>query len=134
MNGGIKMIFIIDGEIYNKTHYSSYEPLKDIRFYFDYTNYNLWDVTDIENPEGMVPFIRIREVDVMKAFVISLNNKQLLSKFNSIPDKEIWEQFWKYFDDDSIKSERWSEFDRNYRIEFIVKWCKENGIAYKLDL
>lgn len=24
-------------------------------------------------------------------------------------------------------------FDRNYKIDRIVEWCKENGIAYKVD-
>ena len=37
------------------------------------------------------------------------------------------------FDDDSVKSERWGEYDRNFRMDSIVKWCKENGIAYKLE-
>ena len=127
------MIFIIDEEIYNKTHYCLYEPLNDIRFYFDYANYNLWDVADIENVEGMIPFVRIREVDVMKEFIVSLNDRKLLSKFTPLSDKEFWHQFWKCFDDDSVKSERWGEYDRNFRMDSIVKWCKENGIAYKLE-
>lgn len=128
------MIFIIDEEIYNKTHYCLYDPLNDIRFYFDYANYNLWDVADIENVEGMIPFVRIREVDVMKEFIVSLNDRKLLSKFTPLSDKEFWHQFWKYFDDDSVKSERWGEYDRNFRMDSIVKWCKENGIAYKLEV
>lgn len=87
------MIFIIDEEIYNKTHYCLYDPLNDIRFYFDYANYNLWDVADIENVEGMIPFVRIREVDVMKEFIVSLNDRKLLSKFTPLSDKELWHTF-----------------------------------------
>ena len=68
------MIFAIDEEVYSKTHYCLYEPLGENRFYFDYSDYNLRNVTEIENVEGMVPFIRIREVDVMRAFVNSLND------------------------------------------------------------
>ena len=128
------MLFVIDDEIYAKTHYCLYEPLNDIRFYFDYADYRLWDAAYIENAEGMVPFIRIREVDVMRAYIGSLNNRNLSSIFDPLPDKEAWSKFWVYFDDDGIESERWGKFERNYRIERLVEWCKENGIAYKLDL
>ena len=82
----------------------------------------------------MVPFIRIREVDVMRAYIGSLNNRNLSSIYDPLPDKEAWSKFWVYFDDDGIESERWGKFERNYRIERLVEWCKENGIAYKLDL
>ena len=63
------MIFTINDEVYDKTHYSTYEPLNEVRYYFDYSNYNLWKVSDIENVAGMVPFVRIREVDVMKKYI-----------------------------------------------------------------
>ena len=128
------MLFVIDDEIYAKTYYCLYEPLNDIKFYFDYADCRLWDAADIKNAEGMVPFIRIREVDVMRAYIGSLNNRNLSSIFDPLPDKEAWSKFCVYFDDDGIESERWGKFERNYRIERLVEWCKENGIAYKLDL
>ncbi len=126
------MLFVIDDEIYMKSHYCLYEPLNDIRFYFDYTDYYLHEAADIDSADGMVPFVRIREVDVMRAYVESLNDRKLSSVFNKLPDKEAWSRFWAFFDDDGIESEHWGKYDRNYRIDHIVNWCKENGIAYKL--
>lgn len=66
------MIFVFDEEEYNNTHYCLYEPLDEIRFYSDYSNYNLRNVTEIENVDGMVPFIQIREVDVMRHLLTHL--------------------------------------------------------------
>lgn len=123
------MIFVIDNDMFYKT-YSN----ENAKYFFDYSTYNLWSIEELSSTEGLVPFISMKEVDVMREFILSLNDARLAKKFTTLSDEELFELFWKYFDDDGVKSSRWSDFDDEYRMKKLVEWCEENGIGYKIEI
>ena len=94
---------------YHKPVYISTLTSAIIKRRFDFYKDTYYD--EKENaPEGsyLIPLIHISQVEVMKAFLIDLNDRVITNAFKDLSDKDIWSRFWNEFDDDGIRSGRWS--------------------------
>ena len=80
--------------------------------------------------ETLVEFPKVRRVDVQRAYVESLNDKDIAVQFRNLSDEQFWSKFWKVFDDGSIRLSRFRQFEENYYLSAVKSWCDDNGIAY----
>ncbi len=101
--------------------------------FFDPETYELYR-SDEEIPPTipksiLIEFPKIRQVDVQRAYVESLNDRSILGQFRNLTDEQFWKTFWVIFDDDGIRSARFREFERAYCLQTVIAWCNDNGIA-----
>lgn len=120
-------LFLITSEVLNKIEYELWEPAED-KYFFDYDSYEIILKENATEGTFLIPLVHVSQVEVMKAFISNLNDRTINNAFKNLSDKEIWNKFWNYFDDDGIKSWRWKEFEDGYLRKMIGEWCDENGI------
>ena len=101
--------------------------------FFDPETYELFK-SDEEIPSTvpesiLIEFPKIRQVDIQRAYVESLNDRSILGQFRNLTDEQFWKTFWVIFDDDGIQSARFREFERAYCLQTVIAWCNDNGIA-----
>ena len=106
----------------------------DTLFFFDYSTFALVDSAESRDSSGIIPFVHIPQVRVMRAYVHSLNNRSTENRFRDLDDREYRQYFWKVFDDDGWQSECWLTFERQYCLDAVIRWCEENGIGYRIML
>ena len=101
---------------------------------FDMETYELYRADESIPPavprEMLIEFPKVREVDVQRAYVDSLNDRIISSKFKHLTDEEFWGEFWNTFDDCSLRLDRYRTFEKTFYVQSVVKWCQDNGIAF----
>ncbi len=102
--------------------------------FFDPETYELFR-SDEEIPSTvpesiLIEFPKIRQVDIQRAYVESLNDRSILVQFRNLTDEQFWEKFWAVFDDDSIQLSRYRDYERTFCLHTVTEWCNENGIAF----
>ena len=81
---------------------------------------------------GYIPYVTVNDVEIMRAFIETINNKKLKGVFEKVEDKDYVETFWKYCNIYPEIRDSYGDFEHNFVKNKIVDWCKENGINYKL--
>ena len=119
------MQFVIDNDIILRAGAE-----KDI-FYYDYESCSL---KDSKPDTWSVQFVNIPVTKVMREFIISLNDRQMLFRFRDIDDERLRSYFWVWFDDDGVNSSHWAEFRDKYYLDAVKKWCMDNGISYRTEI
>lgn len=110
---------------------------------YDYTLKNMSELADNNIPDnvsksqimvtlGYVPYVTVNDVEIMRAFIETINNKKLKGVFEKVEDKDYVETFWKYCNIYPEIRDSYGDFEHNFVKNKIVDWCKENGINYKL--
>jgi hypothetical protein len=108
-------------------------------YWFSRTDYSIHKygdlpITDytglVEN--GFIPFLTISNEEVIRAYIKSINNPKVSSKFDGLSSSECVETFWKYFNAYKEISAGFDEFENQYVVSKVSDWCDENGINYKL--
>lgn len=107
----------------------------------DYTLKNVSELWDNDIPDnvsksqimvtlGYVPYVTVTDVEIMRAFIDTINNKKLKGNFEKVEDNDYVETFWKYCNIYPEISNDYGDFEHKYVKDKIVDWCKENGINY----
>lgn len=108
-------------------------------YWFSRTNYSIVsykelpvddDLTRIEL--GYIPFITISNEEVIRAYIKSLDNPKVSSKFDKLSSYDCVEIFWKYFNAYKDISEGFDDFEKKYVMKKVIDWCDENAVNYKL--
>lgn len=79
--------------------------------------------------EMLMAFPRIREVDVQRAYVESLNNRTITNRFRHLTDEAFWHEFWNTFDDGGFQTADYRAFEQAFYVQAVRNWCQNNGIA-----
>ena len=116
----------------SKVMYELWKKEEDSIF-FDYDTYGFYSKEDLQEGSYYIPLVHEPEVVAMKEYIKSLNDKSIIKVFKELSDKEIWGNFWNYFDDDGEKSYMWHQYKDKYCLDLMTKWCDENGISYRLS-
>ena len=83
--------------------------------FFDSETYELFK-SDEEVPPTvpksiLIEFPKIRQVDIQRAYVESLNDQSISSQFRNLTDEQFRKKFRSIFDDDGIRSSRFREYE-----------------------
>lgn len=101
------------------------------------------DLRDIDIPDGdsemtylvslgLIPYVCVSNIEVMKACVQTLSNKKLKDALSNIDDDDFVESFWKYHDIYPELQTAYDDFEDKYVIKKIEKFCEENAIKYSI--
>ncbi len=105
---------------------------------FDLESYELYRA-DAEAPaavsrEMLLSFPIVRQVDIQRAYVNSLNDRSISNQFRNLTDDEYWHRFWKMFDDDGFRSSDYGKYEEAFYLRTVLAWCESNGIVYRLSI
>ncbi len=105
---------------------------REIYYLFDPYSYIICrsDSDDAEYIEDAIRFPAIPQIEVMKAYVGQLNNRQLQKTFEMLNEQEYMGMFWNCFDDGFYTLNDVGDFERYYRYARIIEWCEHNHISY----
>ena len=108
-------------------------------YWFSRTNYSIVKYNDLPTDDhtrlielGYIPFVTISNEEVIRAYIKSLNNPKLSSKFDAISSVDFVETFWKYFNAYKDVSDGFAEFEKKYVLDKVVSWCEENAVSYSM--
>lgn len=108
-------------------------------YWFSRTDYSIYKNSDLPCDDqaklfelGFIPFLTISNEDVIRAYIKSLNNPKLSSKFEGLSTSDCVEVFWKYFNAYKDISEGFDSFENEYVMKKVTDWCNENGVQYKI--
>lgn len=109
-------------------------------YWFSRTDYSIHKNTDLPCEDytklvelGFVPFITISNEEVIRAYINSLNNPKVSSKFDGLSSYDCVEVFWKYFNAYKDISDGFDSFENEYVMKKVTDWCDENGVEYKIE-
>lgn len=109
-------------------------------YWFSRTDYSIHKNTDLPCEDytklvelGFVPFITISNEEVIRAYINSLNNPKVSSKFDGLSSYDCVEVFWKYFNAYKDISDGFDAFENEYVMKRVTDWCDENGVEYKIE-
>ena len=92
------------------------------------------DKEDIMNLDEYIPYFNFKRCELAKAFVETINNKKIKSKFDSLDDDEVVEYFWKCFHVYPELFKDADKFQMEYVINSLKSWCEDNNIKYTVEL
>ncbi len=108
-------------------------------YWFSRTNYSIVKYKDLPTDDqsklieiGYIPFVTISNEEVIRAYIKSLNNPKVSSKFDGLSSCDCVEVFWKYFNAYKDISGGFDEFEKSYVIGKVVDWCEENAVSYSI--
>ncbi|HIY34093.1 MAG TPA: hypothetical protein IAA24_03110 [Candidatus Eubacterium faecigallinarum] len=108
-------------------------------YWFSRTDYTIHKSSDLPCEDyaclvemGFIPFITISNEEVIRAYIKSLNNPKVESKFDNLSSYDCVEMFWKYFNAYKDISAGFDAFESKYVMDKVTGWCEENGINYKI--
>lgn len=108
-------------------------------YWFSRTDYSIHSNNDLPCEDysklielGFIPFITISNEEVIRAYIRSLNNPKVSSKFDGLSSYDCVEVFWKYFNAYKDISEGFDNFENEYVMTKVTDWCKENSVQYKI--
>lgn len=81
---------------------------------------------------GFIPFLTISNEEVIRAYIKSLNNSKVQSKFDGLSSYDCVETFWKYFNAYENISSGFDSFEDEYVMKRVTDWCEDNGVNYKI--
>lgn len=109
-------------------------------YWFSRTDYSIHKNSDLPCKDytklvelGFVPFITISNEEVIRAYINSLNNPKVSSKFDGLSSYDCVEVFWKYFNAYKDISDGFDSFENEYVMKKVTDWCDENGVEYKIE-
>lgn len=109
-------------------------------YWFSRTDYSIHKNSDLPCEDytklvelGFVPFITISNEEVIRAYINSLNNPKVSSKFDGLSSYDCVEVFWKYFNAYKDISDGFDFFENEYVMKKVTDWCDENGVEYKIE-
>lgn len=85
----------------------------------------------VEN--GFIPFLKISNEELIRAYIKSLNNKKVSGVFDKLSTQDCVETFWKYFNAYPAISQGFDAFEDKYVLDKMIEWCDENGVKYRQD-
>lgn len=91
----------------------------------DYTLKNMSELADNNIPDnvsksqimvtlGYVPYVTVNDVEIMRAFIETINNKKLKGVFEKVEDKDYVETFWKYCNIYPEIRDSYGDFEHNF--------------------
>lgn len=94
---------------------------------FSFENYD-----DIVNSSGYIPLWKTDEYAVIESFLRELNSKEADKYLERKKDAKWFSEFEYYIEsyNDYICT-WWHEYSDKKVVSDAIKWCRENGIAYK---
>ena len=102
---------------------------------FDLESYELYrtpaEIPPTVSRDMLLTFPKIRQVDIQRAYVESLNDRNIKNRFRNMSDEEFWHYFWRLFDDDGIWSSDYMKFEEKFYLKAIIDWCDSNGVFYR---
>ena len=118
------------------------------QYWFDLTDYSMledfniahivvpdeFSEDDILKYEEIIPFFNIKRYELARAYVKTIDNAKLQTKFDSLEDDEVVEYFWKCSHAYPELFSRIVEFQHEYILAGLKKWCENNNINYKVEL
>ena len=113
------LFFECDNVFFNLENYRFYKKEEMQKLLYDG---NLYTKADF------IPVPHINDLESPQAYLLSLNDRILLERFNRMTKKEFIHNFHIMFQGDS--GERYSEFAVNYLMDFGARWCEQVGIKF----
>ena len=92
-------------------------------------NYQTED--EITECSFFIPLFKVNIFNLEKAFISSLNNKEIAKKFKNTDGELLNISFLKFIDREPFIKRLWHEYEDEYLYSEAVKWCRENHIPYK---
>jgi hypothetical protein len=89
---------------------------------------------DILKFEGVIPYFNVKRYVLAKAYILTIDNDKIKSKFETLEDEHVVEYFWKYFHVYPKLFENFEKFQNDYILCRLEKWCEENSINYTVKL
>lgn len=109
-------------------------------YWFSRTDYSIYKFSDLpceDNSKlfelGFIPFLTISNEEVIRAYIKSIDNPKVSSKFDGLSSYDCVEVFWKYFNAYDDISNGFDSFENQYVIKKVTDWCNENGIQYRIN-
>lgn len=118
------------------------------QYWFSFIDYSIvedFNLMSYELPDGMsneeffrlkdvIPYLNVKRYQLAKAYVMSLDNKKIKSKFETLEENQIVEYFWKYFHVYPDIFNGFEKFQNDYIVSALKGWCDENKINYTVKL
>ena len=106
-------------------------------YWFSRTDYNVYKFNELPTDDeaklvelGFIPFVTISNEEVIRAYIKSLNNPKVESKFDGLSSYDCVETFWKYFNAYKDISSGFDAFEAKYVRKKVTSWCDEYNIEY----
>lgn len=125
------MVFVITPMVVTA---ASGQPMEEEEpVYFDLETGELYWANSIPagvSVDTLLRFPKVRQVDIMRAYVSHLNDRSIANHFRGLTDEAFWNRFWKEFDDDGYWLSNFSQFEDSFLLQTVTSWCRENGVPY----
>ncbi|MGN0532802.1 MAG: hypothetical protein ACI4IK_00415 [Eubacterium sp.] len=110
-------------------------------YWFSRMDYSIYNACDLPSDDaaklfeaGFIPFVRLSNEEVIRAYVESLPNKKITAAFEKLEGVEYVETFWKYFKAYSEVAQGFDAFENKYVIDKLTEWCRDNAVDFKLEI
>lgn len=81
-----------------------------------------------------LPFPTVIDYDCKKAFLNRLNNiKKIPHRLIELLDEDFEYWFWNIVDDGGSRLCEFDKFEKQYAVNKITEWCRENNIPHYID-
>ena len=118
------------------------------QFWFDLSDYSILEdfsivqlvvpdefgQDDILKYDGIIPFFNVKRAELARAYVRTINNAKIQAKFDELSDDEVVEYFWKCCHAYPEYFSKIVDFQHEYIISGLKKWCEDNNINYKVEV
>ena len=92
------------------------------------------DKDDILNLDEFITYYNFKRCELAKAYVETIDNSKIKSKFDNLEGEAIVEYFWKCFHVYPDLFKGIETFQNEYVLSRLKKWCEDNNINYKVEL
>lgn len=105
-------------------------------YYFNREDYKFYSEEEMKqallywNKNDFVLVQHTSSLEVAKAYLIFLNNKNQIKKFEKMDKNTFIHEFHIRFERDNGWDDSYYRFYRKYLIEYGAKWCDKMGIRY----
>ena len=133
--------FVIDKEALKKAwgadgqywfSLDDYKIVEDIDF-LELSVSDGMDKDDILKLEEFVPYLNIKRSELAKAYVDTIDNPKVKSKFENLDEDETVEYFWKYFHVYPELFQGLEQFENDFIICKLKKWCEKHAVNYTVE-
>ncbi len=92
------------------------------------------DDDEIFKLDEFIPYFHFKRSELAKAYVQTITNTKIKSKFEILDDDAVVEYFWKCFHVYPDLFKDVEEFQSEYILGRLENWCEKNKINYTVEL
>ena len=81
---------------------------------------------------SFIPLFKVDILNLEKAFIKDLNNKEISKKFKDKDGEALNISFLEYIEREPLIEDLWFDYERKHLSSQAENWCKENHIPYKI--